>query len=205
MLLIAHPCTSRVQITLMSTHIKNVQVGKSLVDDRLASTGVHSCIAVVIWSEDTSTFIYHIDPLNFNVEAKDPRKECIKVIRMTMKKYKERRDSSFKEIFIVGGLKNTKFERLHTELNLLSKNHFALANHGAEPIDEDVQVFCQSLKYVNLMMNVDGETDDEEVTTATFITDLPRSKKTASETILTDHETVNTVMITRRNPSSLIT
>ena len=33
----------------------------------------------------------------------------------------------------------------------------------------------------------------------------PRSKKTASETVLTDHETVKTVMITRRNPSSLIT
>ena len=157
----------------MSTLIKNVAVGKSSVDARLASTGVCSCIAMVIWPEDGTIFISHIDSVRFDVEAREPEQECIKLIKDTLKKFRKRKDnSSIKDVYIVGGLNNPQHERLHNAFNLLAKNHSASVRHTTELISENVRAFCRSIKYVNLLMNVDGEADGEDATASTFITDL---------------------------------
>ena len=153
----------------MSTLIKNVTMGKSSMDARLASTGVCSCIAMVIWPEDGTTFISHVDSVRFNVEAKEPEQECIKLIKDTMKKFQKRKgNSSIKDVYIVGGLNNGQYKRLHNAFNLLVKNHSASVSHTTELISEDARAFCRSIKYVNLLMNVDGE----DATTSTFITAL---------------------------------
>ena len=57
---------------------------------------------------------------------------------------------------------------MHNAFNLLAKNHSASISYTTELISEDVRAFCRSIKYVNLLMNVDGE----DATTSTFITDL---------------------------------
>jgi hypothetical protein len=132
-LLRAHPFFFRVQINIMSVPVKNIQVGKSSVNTRLASTGVCSCIAAIIGPEAGATFIHHIDLLNCNIKAANPREECIKLIKMTMKRFQKRKDdSSFGEIFVDGGLNNDNYQQLHDTFNLLSTNHSARANGPAE-------------------------------------------------------------------------
>ena len=113
----------------MSTRMKNVQVGKSAVDVRLASTGVHSCIAMVPCSEDGTTFIYHIDPSNLDVETQDPRKECIKLMKKSMQNFnKHKNNLSFDEIYIVGGLNNGSYSRLIVQHNRSARTFRLSAN-----------------------------------------------------------------------------
>ena len=157
----------------MSTHIKYVQMDKTAVAVRLATTGVNACIAVVIWPEDGSSFVYHIDPLTFNVESEEPREECLKLIKIILTRFRKRKGNApFNAVFIIGGLKNRKYERLHKAFHLLATSLSALGDRAAEPIDDDVRAFCQSIRCLNLVMNVDGESDGKEATAATFITDL---------------------------------
>lgn len=170
----------------MSTHIKDVQIDKSAVAVRLATTGVQTCIAVVIRPEDGSSFVYHIGPLTFNAESEEPRQECLKLIEIITTRFRRRKgDLPFNEVFIIGGVKNRNYEQLHQAFRLLATSLSALGDRAAEPIDDDVRVFCRSIRYLNLMMNVDGEINGNEATAATFITDLTvLSDRTSSPSTL---------------------
>jgi hypothetical protein len=72
---------------IMSSLIRNVAVGRSAVDVRLSTAGVYSCIVIIIYLIDNTTFIYHIDPSSFNIKAMDIRKEIQKFIEKTIPKF----------------------------------------------------------------------------------------------------------------------
>ena len=101
---------------------------------------------MVICSEDGATFIYHIDPSNFDVETQDPRDECIMLMKKTMQKFnKHKKNLSFDEIYIVGGLNDGSYSRLHTKFNLLATDLFAPVDRATEPISKDIQASARRL------------------------------------------------------------
>jgi hypothetical protein len=163
----------RVQMNAMSVPVKNVQVGGSSVSTRLASTGVCTCIAIIICPDDGTTFIHHVDPISFNLGAESLHEECITIIKMTIESFKEcKGHSSFGQIFVFGGLNDDDYEPLHNAFNLLLINHSAGAIGAAESINGDVRAFCEALVCVNLLMNISNKNENEATCASTFVTDL---------------------------------
>ena len=157
----------------MSDWIKNVEVGEAAVAPQLASTGVHSCLAVMIWPVDGTVFIHHIDSTSFDAEAEDVNLECLKIVQWAVEEYKECKGNvSFKGVFIIGGLISGNYGQLQQTFELLSTNPAALDSRATEPVGEVVRAFFQSLKYVNVCMNIDGEADGRDARADTFITDI---------------------------------
>ncbi|CAF2877161.1 unnamed protein product [Rotaria sp. Silwood2] len=97
---------------------------KSLYDVRLSTTGVHTYIAVIALLSDNTTFIYHISPLKFNVNARDARKKVQRFIEETIIKLNKCKESnsSVQHVYIIGGLNTEKYCRLNTVLCLLKED-----------------------------------------------------------------------------------
>ncbi len=108
----------------MSGDIRNVRMGSWFCDVRLATSGVHTCIAVVVHLNNNTTFIYHIGSTRFNIETKNPGNEIQTMIERTILKMNEMKanNSAVKNVFIVGGLSNVKYQQFNTELGLLKKS-----------------------------------------------------------------------------------
>ena len=171
--------------------IENVRMGDYRIDSEvLATSGVTSCIAVIAVLEN-GVFVYHADPSDFSIDPSctlmTTRSFFVKIVSHLRRADPNAR---FQDVYIVGGWRSNGYQRLRQQIDLLRESSgSACKNNQASTLDE-VGIFITSIKLVLLPCNLPKK---------------PRSKQTASETILTDHETVKPVMITRRNPSSLIT
>jgi len=86
----------------MSSRIKNVSYGKASINAVLATSGVYSCIAVVILLDDNRTYMFHIDPSMFNLKNKNNMQhEVQNLIKRSILMFNQRQNknnSSFESI-----------------------------------------------------------------------------------------------------------
>ena len=73
----------------MAFLMQNVDIDQSLCDFRLCTTGICSCIAMIVLLNNDKTFIYHISPLDFNVTAKGIAEEVQMLIQKAIFQYTE--------------------------------------------------------------------------------------------------------------------
>jgi hypothetical protein len=111
----------------MSSDIRNVRMGSWLCGVRLATSGIHTCFAVVIHLNNNTTIISHISSQWFDIETENPRTEIQTMIERIIRKVNKMKanHSAVKNVFIVWGLSNVKYEQFNTELGFIKKVSFS--------------------------------------------------------------------------------
>jgi hypothetical protein len=148
----------------MTSEIENVPIEEASVGAILSTTGIYTCIAVLIILDSGRIFLFHSDPSCVNLENKGyVEHEVQKLIKESISLFKEcenKSTSCFKNIFVIGGLNNAKYRKLNNELNRMKTNLTKLTPilHGLS-VDE-LQNFIRCLVYYNTTFNLDGGNAD---------------------------------------------
>jgi hypothetical protein len=149
-------------------------MGKASIDVRLSTTGIGSCISIIILLNNNQTFVYHMDPLKFDLEINDDnvQTEIQKFIKTAISKFNKcgNSDLSFEKIYLIGGLDNELYEKLNTELDRMKENYSTVSSIIGLNVD-DLRNFLKAIEYSNLLVNIDG-LDFDEACGSTFISDL---------------------------------
>jgi hypothetical protein len=143
------------------------------IDIRLSTTGIYSCISIIILLNNNQTFVYHMDPSNFDLEKDDVQTEIQKFIKTTIFKFNEcgKSDLSFEKIYLIGGLDNELYIKLNTELDRMKENYSTVSSTIYGLNVDDLRNFLKAIEYSNLLMNIGG-LDMDEADGSTFISDL---------------------------------
>jgi hypothetical protein len=111
----------------MSSEIKNVPIEEASIGAILSTTGIYTCIAVLIILDDDRTFIFHSNPSCIYLENEGHMEyEVQKLIKESILMCKEcenKNNSCFKNIFVIDGLSNRKYNEFNNELNRMKKNY----------------------------------------------------------------------------------
>jgi hypothetical protein len=159
----------------MSSRIKNVSYGKASIDAVLSTSGVYSYMAVAIILDDSRTYMFHIDPSMFSLkDNNNMQHEVQNLIKQSILMFSQRKNknnSSFKSIFIIGGLNNAEYKSFNDELNRMENNYATviLIIDGLN-IDQ-LQDFLKCIEYSNIVMNLDGG-DIDQMKGLVLISDL---------------------------------
>jgi len=149
----------------MSSRIKNVSYGKASIDAVSLTSRVYSCIAVAIVLDDSRTYMFHIDPSMFDLkDNNNMQHEVQNLIKQSILMFSQRKNknnSSFKSIFIIGGLSNAKYKSFNDELNRMKNNYATVIPiiYGLN-IDQ-FQDFLKCIEYSNSVMNLDAGDIDQ--------------------------------------------
>jgi hypothetical protein len=103
--------------------IRNVEPGETLHDkDRLATKGVFTCVAVLIFLQDNTLFLAHVDSTIFDANTNNPLVEVQNIIEhgilMLDVNYK---DIMIETVVVIGGVQNDEYEKLNDFLSLLRR------------------------------------------------------------------------------------
>jgi hypothetical protein len=99
--------------------IRNVEPGEALYDkDQLATKGVFTCVAVLIFLQDDTLFLAHVDSTIFDADSDEPLVEIQKIIEHVILLL----DVNFKDImietvFLIGGVQNSDYTKLNASLS----------------------------------------------------------------------------------------
>ena len=160
----------------MSSIIKNVPIEEASIDAILSTTGVYSCIGVLIVLNDNRAFVFHSDPSCIDLENEaDMQYEVQKLIKETILMFKERdkkKNSRFERIFMIGGLDNGRFKAFHEQLERMREDHTKLVSRLDGLDVNDLQNFVNCIVYHNVKFNLDGG-DADAVEGRVLISDLP--------------------------------
>lgn len=150
----------------MSSEIKNAPIEEASIGAILSTTGISTCIAVLIILDDDRIFIFHSDPSCIDLENKGHMEyEVQKLIKESILKFKEcknRNTSYFKHSFVIGGLNNKKFSLFNIELNRMKKNYITLTPILDQLNVDELQNFMKCIVYSNTIFNLDGGDADAE-------------------------------------------
>ena len=83
--------------------IPNVDVGESSCRAQLSTTGVFTCLAIVAYLNDETTFVYHISPGSFNLDSSDINKVAQRIIEKSIRHLNrcKAKNSTLKDVFII--------------------------------------------------------------------------------------------------------
>jgi hypothetical protein len=105
--------------------IRNVEQGQALREkNRLASKGVFTCVAVLVFLKDDHLFLAHVDPTVFNPSANKPLDQVqiiLEHVIVMMDHYEK--NCLIEDVFIIGGIKNKDYEKLNDSLSILRSAH----------------------------------------------------------------------------------
>ncbi|CAF3364405.1 unnamed protein product [Rotaria socialis] len=146
----------------MSYRIKNISYGEASINAVLSTSEVCSCIAVAILLDDSRNYLFHIDSSKFNLKGNNNMQhEVQNVIKQSILMFsqcKNKRDSSFKSIFIdLGGLNNPAYKSFNDEQNrMLVGSDIGFLHLGFDQL----QFFLKCIEYSNTTTNLDdGDID----------------------------------------------
>ena len=115
------------------------------IDAVLSTTGIYTCIAILIILNDNRVFTFHSDPSYINSENKGHMDyEVQKLVKYSIsmfKEYEDKHGSWFESISIIAGLNN--------ELNRMQAIHSSLTSMIDELDDNDLQNFVKCIIYSN--------------------------------------------------------
>lgn len=149
----------------MSSRIANVSLGKASINAVLSTTRVYSCLAVMMILNDDRTFMFHVDPSIFDLEDKfDMEQEVQKLIKKSISMFnqnKNKANSSFKSIFIIGGLSNDQYRLFNKQINQMRDNYTTIKPTIDGLSIDQLREFLERVEYCNTTINQDGGDVDQ--------------------------------------------
>jgi len=136
--------------------IQNVTMEKTSMDVRLSTTGIYSCLSIIILLNNNQTFVYHMDPSKFDLETDDIQTEIQKFIKTTISKFNKcgKSDLSFEKIYLIGGLNNKLYAKLNTELDRMKENYSTVSSIIDGLNVDDLRNFLKAIEYSNLPRSI---------------------------------------------------
>ena len=157
----------------MPSLIRNIAVGKASIDSILSTTGIYTCVSIVILLSENRVFVYHMDPSSFDLHEPDLAKEVQKLIRSTIHKLNEYNQNNFsiEKIFVIGGLDNELYTDFNIALNNMIKGYSVISPTIDQLNGDELTNFLRVIEYSNVAINLCGD-DLDEARRSAMISDL---------------------------------
>jgi hypothetical protein len=155
--------------------IRNVEMGEALLKKyRLASTGIFTCLAVLVLLDDDDVFLAHIDSSVFDPSADDCSAEVQKIIEhviVTLDSHSKNR--LIEDVFIIGGVDDDDYKKMDSSLSDMRSDHLTIQFVPKTVSLERFAMFVKKIKYHNLCFNtIDGSVTVDDIVETTWITDI---------------------------------
>ena len=155
--------------------IRNVEQRQALREkNSLASKGVFTCVAVLVFLKDVHVFLAHVDSTLFDPSADKPLVQVqilIEHVIVMLDDYEK--NCPIEDVFIIGGIKDENYQKLNDSLSILRTDHSAILPILKDVSLEQFTIFVKKIKYHNLCVNmIEGSTTIDDITRSTWISDV---------------------------------
>ncbi|CAF0975797.1 unnamed protein product [Didymodactylos carnosus] len=151
--------------------VKNVAMGASATDPIvLATTGVASCIAVIITLKDKGVFINHVDSTElFNTKCSTIDNAQRFIERIVKRFFAKDKSRTIDSVYLIGGLDNNRYNCVRNSIEVLRLDHTVSPRFEDEITTAQVRSFLSCIKLNKVDFNLRkqrageniGESDDE--------------------------------------------
>ncbi|CAF1444845.1 unnamed protein product [Adineta ricciae] len=155
--------------------IRNVEIGEALHDkSQLATKGVFTCVAVLIFLQDDGLFLAHIGSEIFDIGGKDPLVEVQRIIENAIIMFDtNHKDTVPESIFLMGGVQNKEYVKLNDALTDWRLSPSIIGPSCEIISSQRLRTFIEKIKYHNLCINfIENSISVGDIIDSTWISDV---------------------------------